>query len=151
MGQFLVYFFFFVIPMTLQMFTLDNEIGIIICISLCLISQTVIFITEIIKMRALGKEYFLEFYHYIEIAHVGLFVFYFFLRVGFLKSMLPEEYVMKYKDKNGNVHHSIDVPKMDLDDVTYFKMMYFSIFNCFLYAMVGLKLMSYMRMQPKLG
>lgn len=40
---------------------------------------------------------------------------------------------------------------MEYNDATDFTLMYFSIFNCFLYASVGLKCMSYMRINPKLG
>ena len=91
-------------------------------------------------MRNLGKEYFLEFYHYIEIFHIGIFIFYFWLRMFFLKSMLPENYVHKVDG-----HNQIDVLKMEYDNATYWKIAYFSILNCFLYASVGLKCMSYMR------
>jgi hypothetical protein len=40
---------------------------------------------------------------------------------------------------------------MEYDDVTYDKMAYFAVLNCFLYIVVGLKCMGFMRLQPKLG
>lgn len=60
--------------------------------------------------------------------------------------MLPEDYVYKVGGKN-----ELDILKMEYDDVTYYKMAYFSVLNCFLYISVGLKCMGFMRLQPKLG
>ena len=145
--QMFIYIFGFVIPITLQMFTfVNNSYWIKACMITCLASQAFTLLCEIVKMKGLGTEYFLEFYHYIEIAHIAIFIVYFWLRLFFEKSMLPEDYVHKVGDNN-----VVDENLMKEDGATYTNLMYFSIFNCFLYASVGLKCMSFMRIQPKLG
>ena len=108
----------------------------------CLVSQGFALIAEILKMRTLKQEYFMEFYHYIELFQIGIFSFYFWLRFFFTKSMLPEDYV--YHDAAGD--DKLNILKMQYDDVTYPKMTYFAVLNVFLYASVGLKLMSFMRL-----
>jgi hypothetical protein len=55
--------------------------------------------------------------------------------------MLPEDYVYHVNNKD-----ELNILKMELDDVTYSKMTYFAVLNVFLYASVGLKLMSFMRL-----
>ena len=97
-------------------------------------------------MKGLGKEYFYEFYHFIELFHISIFFIYFWLRLSFTKSMLPEDYVHKVDGNN-----EINVLKMEYDGATYLNITIFSVINCFLYASVGLKCMSYMRIHPKLG
>ena len=82
------------------MFTFPaDEVVIRACMITCLVSQGIVLVSEVIKMRNLGHEYFLEFYHYIELFHIGIFTFYFWLRMFFTASMLPNEYVHKV---NGN-------------------------------------------------
>jgi len=83
------------------MFTfVENEAAIRTSMIVCLVSQGFALIAEILKMRTLKQEYFMEFYHYIELFQIGIFSFYFWLRFFFTKSMLPEDYV--YHDAAGD-------------------------------------------------
>jgi len=134
------------------MFTfVEDEAAIRTSMIVCLISQGFALIAEILKMRTLKNEYFMEFYHYIELIQIGIFSFYFWLRFFFSFSMLPEDYVHHVNGKDGKPQDELNILKMEYDGVTYAKMTYFAVLNVFLYASVGLKLMSFMRLQPKLG
>ena len=78
------------------MFTVTSEGGIDACLIICLLSQGFNLTCEILKFRSLGKEYWYEFYHWIEIIHIAVFAVYFSSRINFHKCMLPETYLEKY-------------------------------------------------------
>ena len=66
--QLAIYVFGFVIPITLQMFTFVQDAPAIrACMYFCAFSQTCAILAEVVKMKNLKKEYFLEFYHYVEL------------------------------------------------------------------------------------
>ena len=108
---------------------------------LCLITQTVFLMIEMIKLKHLGlKEYFGEFYAINDIIHFSLFAYYFYLRIHFLHSMMPTDYT-----------HKIGLDMLKSFDYDTTKLAVISLLNFFLYLAMGLKIMSFMRIQSNLG
>lgn len=93
------------------------------------------------------KQYFNDFYSYIDIGLFTTFVFYFIYRNQYTVSLVPSEYLIG--DEASDM--KIDYDLLTKNSMTPNILAYFAQANLILYLTMGLKVMSFMRFLSNLG
>jgi len=87
-SQFFLFFFGFMVPFICQIFYCETASSVYITVTVCMITQVLFYLLEVVQMIVKGKRYF-EFWNLVDCLLFGVFVIYYVTRLVNNGPLLP--------------------------------------------------------------
>jgi len=134
-SQFFLFFFGFMIPFICQIFYCESAASVYITVTVCMISQILFFLLEVVQMVVKGSRYF-EFWNLIDVLLFAVFVIYYLFRMTNTEKLLPRNHG----------HENEGVPCDDVSEITAY-----AIAHTIILLFSSLKLLNFLRVFNDFG